>query len=145
DAESARDAHAPRGADTASALRHRGEVGLHPRGGRPALRGDARAHPADRGEGAPQAPEPEPRACAGDLRTAAVGGRVRRITNRPGGPRPGRLEDRMLENLEKELRKWRQSRASKPQREAPSDRRTVKVNGQEVLVVRKKAKPKTEE
>jgi len=49
----------------------------------------------------------------------------------------------MLENLEEELRKWRQSRASKPQREAPSDRRTVKVNGQEVLVVRKKAsKPK---
>ena len=38
----------------------------------------------------------------------------------------------MLENLEKELRKWRQNRASKPQREAPSDRRTVKVNGQEV-------------
>jgi hypothetical protein len=51
----------------------------------------------------------------------------------------------VLENLEKELRKWRQSRASKPQREAPSDRRTVKVNGQEVLVVRKKAKQKTEE
>ncbi len=51
----------------------------------------------------------------------------------------------MLENLEKELRKWRQSRAAKPQREAPSDRRTVKVNGQEVVVVRKKNKPKTEE
>jgi len=51
----------------------------------------------------------------------------------------------MLENLEKELRKWRQSRAtSKPPREAPSDRdrRTVKVNGQEVLVVRKSKKPK---
>jgi len=53
----------------------------------------------------------------------------------------------MLENLEKELRKWRQSRATKPQREAPSERRTVKVNGQEVLVVRaKKHKPaKTDE
>ena len=51
----------------------------------------------------------------------------------------------MLENLEKELRKWRQSRAaSKPAREAPSDRRTVKVNGQEVLVVRKSKKPKPE-
>ena len=50
----------------------------------------------------------------------------------------------MLENLEKELRKWRQSRAAKPQREAPSDRRTVKVNGQEVLVVRKSKKPKPE-
>jgi hypothetical protein len=49
----------------------------------------------------------------------------------------------MLENLEKELRKWRQNRAAKPQREAPSDRRTVKVNGQEVLVVRKKQKPPT--
>ena len=50
----------------------------------------------------------------------------------------------MLENLEKELRKWRQNRASKPQREAPTDRRTVKVNGQEVLVVRKSKKPKPE-
>jgi len=49
----------------------------------------------------------------------------------------------MLENLEKELRKWRERRAAKPQREAPSDRRTVKVNGQEVLVVRKKQKPKS--
>ena len=50
----------------------------------------------------------------------------------------------MLENLEKELKKWRQSRAaSKPPREvAPGDRRTVKVNGQEVLVVRKSKKPK---
>ena len=50
----------------------------------------------------------------------------------------------MLENLEKELRKWRQTRASKPARETPSDRRTVKVNGQEVLVVRKKQKPRTD-
>ena len=51
----------------------------------------------------------------------------------------------MLEDLEKELRKWRQTRASsKPVREAPSDRQTVKVNGQEVLVVRRKRKPRTE-
>ena len=50
----------------------------------------------------------------------------------------------MLENLEKELRKWREARTSKPAREAPSDRRTVKVNGQEVLVVRKKQKPRAE-
>jgi hypothetical protein len=51
----------------------------------------------------------------------------------------------MLENLEKELRKWRQNRAaSKPAHETPSDRRTVKVNGQEVLVVRKSKKPKSE-
>jgi hypothetical protein len=51
----------------------------------------------------------------------------------------------MIENLEKELRKWRESRATKaPRPEAPTDRRTVKVNGQEVLVVRKKQKPRTE-
>ncbi len=50
----------------------------------------------------------------------------------------------MLENLEKELRKWRESRTSKPQREAPADRQTLKVNGQEVLVVRKKKKPRSE-
>jgi hypothetical protein len=49
----------------------------------------------------------------------------------------------MLENLEKELQKWRQNRTSKPQPETPSDRRTVKVNGQEVVVVRKKQKPRT--
>ena len=48
----------------------------------------------------------------------------------------------MLENLETELRKWRENRAAKPPREVPSDRRTVKVNGQEVLVVRKNKKPK---
>lgn len=45
----------------------------------------------------------------------------------------------MLDNLEKELRKWREKRASEaPPHEAPSGRRTVKVNGQEVVVVRKK-------
>ena len=49
----------------------------------------------------------------------------------------------MLENLEKELRKWREDRATRPQRDAPSDRRTVKVNGQEVVVVKKKLKPRT--
>ena len=64
----------------------------------------------------------------------------------PAGGRGARaVGGAMLENLEEELRKWRQNRASKPQRDAPTDRRTVKVNGQEVLVVRKKAKPKTEE
>jgi hypothetical protein len=52
----------------------------------------------------------------------------------------------MLENdLEKELRKWRQDRAAHPHREATSDRRTVKVNGQEVVVVRKKPKPRDEQ
>ena len=49
----------------------------------------------------------------------------------------------MLENLEKELRKWRESRATKPQREAPADRQTLKVNGQEVLVVKKKRKSRS--
>jgi hypothetical protein len=53
----------------------------------------------------------------------------------------------MLENLEKELRKWRENRASKPQPDAPSDapmdRRTVKVNGQNVVVVRKAKKPRS--
>jgi hypothetical protein len=45
----------------------------------------------------------------------------------------------MIENLEKELREWRENRA-RAQREAPADRRTVKVNGQDVVVVRKKPK-----
>jgi hypothetical protein len=47
----------------------------------------------------------------------------------------------MLENLEKELKRWRQTRAQKPaRRDSPTDRRTVKVNGQEVLVVKKAKK-----
>jgi hypothetical protein len=46
----------------------------------------------------------------------------------------------MLENLEKELQRWRQTRARKPALETPADRRTVKVNGQEVLVVKKARK-----
>ena len=46
----------------------------------------------------------------------------------------------MIENLEKELREWRENRAAKAQRETPADRRTVKVNGQDVVVVRKKLK-----
>ena len=57
DPQGARDAHAARRADPAPALRHRREVGLHARRGRPALPGHARAHPADRGEGASQAPQ----------------------------------------------------------------------------------------
>jgi hypothetical protein len=56
---------------------------------------------------------------------------------------PGRRRNWMLENLEKELRKWREDRAAKPQRDVPSDRRTVKVNGQEVVVVKKKPKLRT--
>ena len=58
DAQGARHADAARGADPAPAVRHRREVRLHARGGRPALRGHPRAHPPDRGEGAAQAAQP---------------------------------------------------------------------------------------
>lgn len=38
--------------------------------------------------------------------------------------------------LEKELRRWREERARKQGgRPVPKDRRTVRVNGQEVLVI----------
>jgi hypothetical protein len=41
-------------------------------------------------------------------------------------------------NLENELRKWREARAQKQtERQFPSDRRTVRVNGQEVVVITK--------
>ncbi|MBI2964105.1 MAG: hypothetical protein HYY35_10155 [Deltaproteobacteria bacterium] len=51
----------------------------------------------------------------------------------------------MLKDLEKELKRWREKRAQKPplpprEAAAPSsatDRRTVRVNGQEVVVVKK--------
>ncbi|MCK6554801.1 hypothetical protein L6Q96_09510 [Candidatus Binatia bacterium] len=46
----------------------------------------------------------------------------------------------MLEKYdpEKELRKWREARAQKRgTRQTPSDRRTVRVNGQEVVVITK--------
>ena len=48
----------------AHALRHRHEHRPHARRGRPAVLGDPRAHPPDRGQGAAQAqaPEPEPEA-----------------------------------------------------------------------------------
>ena len=46
---------AARGARAAHALRHRHEHRPHPRGGRPAVLGDPRAHPPDRGEGLAQA------------------------------------------------------------------------------------------
>ena len=44
-----------RGARAPHALRHRHEHRSHARGGRPAVLGDPRAHPADRGEGAAEA------------------------------------------------------------------------------------------
>lgn len=51
----------------------------------------------------------------------------------------------MLKDLEKELKRWREKRAQKPVATSrdtlppPSatDRRTVRVNGQEVVVVKK--------
>jgi hypothetical protein len=44
----------------------------------------------------------------------------------------------MKQNLEKELRKWREARARKQSgRQAPNDRRTLRVNGQEVVVITK--------
>jgi hypothetical protein len=46
----------------------------------------------------------------------------------------------MIADLEEELRKWRASRSAKPERDTPGGRRTVKVNGQDVLVVRRRPK-----
>ena len=61
------DAHAARGARAAHALRHRHEHRPHARRGRPAVLGDPRAHPPDRGQGAAQAQAPEPLAHAAQL------------------------------------------------------------------------------
>ena len=72
--ESARDdharfgvSHAARGTRAAHALRHRHEHRSHAGGSRPAVLGDARAHPPDRGEGAQKAEAPEPVAEAAEL------------------------------------------------------------------------------
>jgi hypothetical protein len=51
----------------------------------------------------------------------------------------------MLKDLEKELKRWREKRAQRPVGRQPevsatptaTDRRTVRVNGQEVVVVKK--------
>lgn len=44
--------------------------------------------------------------------------------------------------LEKELRKWREERARKQGgHPAPKERRTVRVNGQEVVVITKPKRP----
>src|SRR5258708_2846829 len=51
----ARLAHPARGTRAAHALRHRHEHRPHAGGGRPAVLGDARTHPPDRGQGAAQA------------------------------------------------------------------------------------------
>jgi sigma-70-like protein len=52
--------HAARGARNPHALRHRHEQGPHAGRGRPAVLGDARAHPPDRGESAKEAEAPKP-------------------------------------------------------------------------------------
>ena len=52
--------HATRGAHYSHALRHRHEQGSHAGRGRPAVLGHARAHQADRGQGAEEAEAPEP-------------------------------------------------------------------------------------
>src|SRR5207245_9128902 len=56
--QSARHAHPARGEGAADAIRHRREVRPHARGSGPGLRGHARAHQADRGQGAAQAAAP---------------------------------------------------------------------------------------
>ena len=47
-----------------------------------------------------------------------------------------------MDQAEDMLRKWRESRAAHPHRESPSDRRRLEVKGHEVMVVRKKPKPR---
>ena len=49
----------------------------HARGGRAGLRGDARAHPPDRGQGAAQAAPPEPQPAAQELHGVGVGRNAR--------------------------------------------------------------------
>ncbi|MGH9202579.1 MAG: hypothetical protein ACRD2A_15250 [Vicinamibacterales bacterium] len=52
----------------------------------------------------------------------------------------------MLKDLEKELKRWREKRSQTPRGARPqpaataTDRRTVHVNGQEVVVVKKSRK-----
>ena len=47
-----------------------------------------------------------------------------------------------VDQVEDMLRKWRENRAAHPHRDSPSDRRRIDVKGQEVMVVRKKPKPR---
>ena len=67
DDKGARFADPARGAGVAHALRHRHEHRPHARGSRPAVLGDPRAHPPDRGQGAAQAQAPEPQPEAEEL------------------------------------------------------------------------------
>ena len=71
-------ADAARGTGAAHALRHRHEHRPHAGRGRPAILGDPRAHPPDRGQGAAQAEAPEP---------VAEAEKLSRYLIQPHGPR----------------------------------------------------------
>jgi len=63
---------------------------------------------------------------------SALGGNEHRFCGEVQG------EQMMKDDMEKELRKWREARARKQgNRQTPNDRRTVRVNGQEVVVITK--------
>jgi len=47
-----------------------------------------------------------------------------------------------VDQVQDMLRKWREDRAAHPHRETVGDRRRLEVNGQQVMVVRKKPKPR---
>jgi hypothetical protein len=51
-------------------------------------------------------------------------------------------EEGTMDPVQQMLAKWRQERAAHPHRESASDHRRLQVNGQEVMVVRKKPKPR---
>jgi RNA polymerase sigma factor (sigma-70 family) len=73
-------AHAARGARAAHALRHRHEHRPHAGRSRPAVLGDPRAHPPDRGQGAAQAEAPEPVAEAAELQLI---GKISKLKSNP--------------------------------------------------------------
>src|SRR5262249_3972027 len=77
DPQSPEDAHAARREGAQNALRYRRKERSHARRSRPGLRGDARAHPSDRGQGAAQAAPPEPFEAAEELHR-----KLRRVSRR---------------------------------------------------------------
>ena len=87
----ARLADAARGARAAHALRHRHEHRPHAGGGRPAVLGDARTHPPDRGQGAAQAEAPEPVAGSCGASWIIEGGGRRPLRHCEGGEAIHRL------------------------------------------------------
>ena len=87
DARRARRPHAARGESAAHALRHRHEHRPHARRSRQAVRRHARAHPADRGEGAAQAAPSVALRSAAQL-PASTTNLVRRQGSTPGALSP---------------------------------------------------------